>query len=187
MTCGRVKTTSIAPLAVVGFAIPTVALAVLLRHRPEGAPFEGVELHYFCLRGLGELPRLMLEVTGTAYDSVMYFDTKEYKDIGPFGQMPLLKDPPNLGGHLGTGGWLPQSSTIVRHIARVNGLDAPDDPLRQARIDFIFEGSKDIAGKKAIAHITSDDGSQDFARGHTTCGTRRRCWVRRSGGRAPRG
>ena len=44
--------------------------------------------------GLGELPRLMLEVTGTAYDSVMYFDTKEYKDIGPFGQMPLLKDPP---------------------------------------------------------------------------------------------
>ena len=140
---------------------------VVLRHRPEGAPFEGVELHYFCLRGLGELPRLMLEVTGTAYDSVMYFDTKEYKDIGPFGQMPLLKDPPNLGGHLGTGGWLPQSSTIVRHIARVNGLDAPDDPLRQARIDFIFEGSKDIAGKKAIAHLTSDDGSQDFARGHT--------------------
>ena len=41
---------------------------VVLRHRPEGAPFEGVELHYFCLRGLGELPRLMLEVTGTAYD-----------------------------------------------------------------------------------------------------------------------
>ena len=38
-----------------------------------------MELHYFCLRGLGELPRLMLEVTGTAYDSVMYFDSKEYR------------------------------------------------------------------------------------------------------------
>ena len=33
--------------------------------------------------------------------------------------------------------------------------------------DFIFEGAKDIAGKKAIAHLDSDDGSQDFARGHT--------------------
>ena len=51
----------------------------MLQHRPEGVPFEGVELHYFCLRGLGELPRLMLEVTGTAYDSVMYFDSKEYR------------------------------------------------------------------------------------------------------------
>ena len=74
----------------------------------------------------------MLEVTRTAYDSVMYFDTKEYKDIGPFGQMPLLRDPPNLGGGMGTGGWLPQSSSIVRHIARVNSLDAgPDDPVLQ--------------------------------------------------------
>lgn len=74
----------------------------------------------------------MLEVTRTAYDSVMYFDTKEYKDIGPFGQMPLLKDPPNLGGGMGTGGWLPQSSSIVRHIARINSLDAgPDDPVLQ--------------------------------------------------------
>jgi glutathione S-transferase len=105
---------------------------VVVQHRPEGIPFEGVELHYFCLRGLGELPRLMLEVTRTAYDSVMYFDTKEYKDIGPFGQMPLLKDPPNLGGGMGTGGWLPQSSSIVRHIARINSLDAgPDDPVLQ--------------------------------------------------------
>ena len=32
---------------------------VVLHHRPEGVPFEGVELHYFCLRGLGELPRLV--------------------------------------------------------------------------------------------------------------------------------
>ena len=110
-----------------------------------------MELHYFCLRGLGELPRLMLELTGTAYDSVMYFNSKEYKDIGPFGQMPLLKDPPNLGGGMGTGGWLPQSGSIVRHLARIHGLDGgPDDPLTQAKVDFAFEGSKDIADKKSI-------------------------------------
>ena len=192
---------------------------VVLQHRPDGVPFEGVELHYFCLRGLGELPRLMLEVTQTAYDSVMYFDTKEYKDIGPFGQMPLLKDPPNLGGGMGTGGWLPQSSAIVRHIARVTNLDAgPDDPVLQvsqtqtvfaagsrhpsdsrglpphcsptpandcsrltvalisfvyvqARIDFVFEGSKDIGGKRSIVYIAEDDAegveSSDYQRGHT--------------------
>ena len=176
---------------------------VVVRHRPDGVPFEGVELHYFCLRGLGELPRLMLEVTRTAYDSVMYFDTKEYKDIGPFGQMPLLKDPPNLGGGMGTGGWLPQSSSIVRHIARINNLDAgPEDPVlqagvpvfslaqlpicvyirpecspfptvgsRQARIDFVYEGSKDISGKRSIVHIADDDAeaveSTDYQRGHT--------------------
>ena len=52
-------------------------------------------------------------------------------------QMPLLKDPPNLGSGMGTGGWLPQSSSIVRHIAKMNHLagDA-EDAAQQARIDF---------------------------------------------------
>ena len=59
----------------------------------------GAELHYFCLRGLGEIPRLMLELAEAPYDSVMYFsrEAKEYKDYAPFGQMPVYFDL-NLGG-----------------------------------------------------------------------------------------
>jgi hypothetical protein len=53
----------------------------------------GAELHYFFLRGLGEVPRLMLELADVPYDSVMYFsrETKEYKEYAPFGQMPLYR------------------------------------------------------------------------------------------------
>ena len=43
--------------------------------------------------------------------------------------------------------------------------------LRQARIDFVFEGSKDINGKRSIVHIADDDeaakASRDYNRGHT--------------------
>ena len=64
--------------------------APLLSRAPAGA---GAELHYFYLRGLGEVPRLMLELAEVPYDSVMYFsrETKEYKEYAPFGQMPLYR------------------------------------------------------------------------------------------------
>jgi hypothetical protein len=59
----------------------------------------------------------MLEATETPYDSVMYFNTNEYKQIGQWGQMPLLKMPHSFGED-----FLAQSSTIVRHIAQVSTL-----------------------------------------------------------------
>ena len=79
----------------------------------------------------------MLEVSNTAYDSVMYFDTKEYKEIAPWGQMPLLRMPQNFGEDY----YLPQSSTIVRHIAHMTGLDAGlQDFVTKAKIDSVYAG-----------------------------------------------
>ena len=51
-------------------------------------------LEYFCLRGLGELPRLVLEATGTPYNSVFHFASGgvNWKDYSPFGQLPILRD-----------------------------------------------------------------------------------------------
>ena len=106
---------------------------------------KGAELHYFFLRGLGEVPRLLLELTQTPYDSVMYFSRKdpkdkEYKAIAPFGQMPLYTDD-ELGGT-----WLAQQGAIVRHIARRLGLGGKTSK-DEALIDMLFEGAKDIQGK----------------------------------------
>ena len=43
---------------------------VRIPHRPSGpgSSIQGAELHYFFLRGLGEVPRLLLELTETPYD-----------------------------------------------------------------------------------------------------------------------
>ena len=103
------------------------------------------ELHYFCLQGLGELPRLLLEATETPYDSVMYFGKGEYKEFAPFGQLPLYKGP-ELDGL-----YLAQSATICRHIARETGLDGTN-VLERATQDMIWELAKDISGKKELVH-----------------------------------
>ena len=82
-------------------------------------PVPGAELHYFCLRGLGEIPRLILELVGAPYDSVMYFagpPKKEYKDYAPFGQMPIYTDK-SLSGR-----FVAEQGAIVRHIGRATGL-----------------------------------------------------------------
>ena len=34
-------------------------------------PGQDIELHYFCLKALGEIPRLMLELAGANWTSVM--------------------------------------------------------------------------------------------------------------------
>ena len=58
---------------------------VISRARFAGKNQPPKELHYFCLQVLGELPRLLLEVSQTPYDSVMYFGKGEYKEFAPFG------------------------------------------------------------------------------------------------------
>eukprot|EP00293_Proteomonas_sulcata_P017516 CAMPEP_0184291302 /NCGR_PEP_ID=MMETSP1049-20130417/3365_1 /TAXON_ID=77928 /ORGANISM="Proteomonas sulcata, Strain CCMP704" /LENGTH=278 /DNA_ID=CAMNT_0026598719 /DNA_START=93 /DNA_END=929 /DNA_ORIENTATION=+ len=114
---------------------------VRLTHRPAGQEHKGRELHYFALQGLGEPIRMMLEYVGVAYDSVMYFNTKEYKAIAPFGQMPLYKDE-TLESYLA------QSGTILRHLARETGM-AGNSVHEMARVDMISECAKDILQKRS--------------------------------------
>lgn len=102
----------------------------------------------------------MLEVTNTAYDSVMYFGNKEYKKIAPWGQMPLLKKFTD-----NQVSYLPQSGSIVRHIAAITGLDGT--PYNRALIDSIYEASRDISSKKSAVYLPADDDSKDYKRFHT--------------------
>jgi len=103
------------------------------------------ELHYFCLQGLGELPRLLLEASETPYDSVMYFGKGEYKEFAPFGMLPVYK-----GSEL-EDICLAQSGSICRHIARETGLDG-ETVKDRANQDMVWELSKDISGKKDLIH-----------------------------------
>jgi len=114
---------------------------VVCRARFEGKEQAPKELHYFCLRALGELPRLLLEVSQTPYDSVMYFSSKEFKDVAAFGQMPLYKGP-ELGDLV-----VAQSGAICRHVARETGL-AGSTPAEAVLHDMLFEYGKDLMANK---------------------------------------
>lgn len=87
----------------------------------------------------------MLELAQIPYDMVMYWNTKEYKDLAPFGQMPLL-----MGGDLEDEDQiLCQSGAIVRYLAKETSLDGSEaGPVGEARADMIWECSKDILGAK---------------------------------------
>jgi glutathione S-transferase len=126
--------------------------ATVIKHRPEN--FQGdprFTLEYFALRGLGEQARLLLEASGTAYDSVFYFQGpgSDYKAHAPHGQLPLLRD-----AELGKDFIICQSGAIVRHIARVLGLDGADARAK-AECDMLFFLSKDV--KKELDNFWSDD------------------------------
>jgi len=120
--------------------------AVVCKARFPGKDQPPKELHYFCLQGLGELPRLLLEASETNYDSVMYFGKGEYKELAPFGQLPVYKGP-ELDDLC-----LAQSATICRHIARETGLDG-STVVERATQDMAWELSKDISGKKEMIHV----------------------------------
>ena len=47
-------------------------------------------LHYFPVQGLGELPRLIMEVAGLAYQNTYPRDWYTEKPTLPFGQLPML-------------------------------------------------------------------------------------------------
>ena len=120
---------------------------VICRARFPGKDQPPKELHYFCLQVLGELPRLLLEVSQTPYDSIMYFGKGEYKEFAPFGQLPVYTGP-ELGGLL-----LAQSDAVCYHIARETGL-AGSTVTERAIQDMAWQLAKDIAGKKEAIHAT---------------------------------
>lgn len=101
-------------------------------------------LEYFALQGLGELGRLILEMTGTPYTSVFHFNQKPsiFKQYARFGQLPVLRDGELL---------VAQSGAIARHLARKLFLDG-GSAADKAAVDEWFELSRDLNGKKAAIH-----------------------------------
>jgi glutathione S-transferase len=132
---------STAPKGLSSVHPPTV---VQLTRAIPGEAEPGITIEYFALRALGELPRLILESTGTPYKSVFHYKWPEnsaaiWKSYAPFGQLPVLRDGALL---------LTESGAICRHLARKTCIDG-STLEEKALVDMYSELAKDIEGKKA--------------------------------------
>lgn len=112
-------------------------------------------LAYFAIRGLGEVPRLLLAEAGAAYEHIAITggetqaNSLEWRTRSPNGLLPMMS---GLG--VPRSAPLSESSAIIRFLARKYGMAGADE-LEAARIDTLFETAKDLADKKA--HITNED------------------------------
>mmetsp|Transcript_3754 Transcript_3754/g.9434 ORF Transcript_3754/g.9434 Transcript_3754/m.9434 type:complete len:423 (-) Transcript_3754:1482-2750(-) len=99
------------------------AAATVTVDRSEGHdPTRVVELTYLAMRGLADLPIVMLEAARHPYKAV-YFGRNDFRVAKPtltFGRVPVLRV---AGTETEPGGTLAQSATIVRYLAHVLGLD----------------------------------------------------------------
>lgn len=96
----------------------------------EAAP---IELTYFAIRALGQVPQLCLEVAGYPYRytlvSAPYFKA-HLKPSLPFGRLPCVK--------AADGTIIVQSKAVLRYIAKVTGL-AGHSESEHARCDMLHE------------------------------------------------
>eukprot|EP00656_Telonema_subtile_P006708 TRINITY_DN13116_c0_g1_i1.p1 TRINITY_DN13116_c0_g1~~TRINITY_DN13116_c0_g1_i1.p1 ORF type:complete len:337 (+),score=78.56 TRINITY_DN13116_c0_g1_i1:119-1129(+) len=108
----------------------------------EDAPNPLLHLKYMTLRGLADLPAMIMECGGLPYRATYYsrVDFQEAKGSLEFGRLPVLES----GGRS-----LSQSSTIVRYLADRAGL-AGGTEAERARVDELFETVKDLF----VAHGT---------------------------------
>lgn len=106
------------------------------------------KITYFDIRGLAELPRLVLAATGAQWeDDRIPFNKKEdgsfdrgdwdnvRKPQQPYEQVPVL----TVNGNTK----IAQSAAIVRFLARRHGLEGKDD-IETAQIDAAFEAVVDF-------------------------------------------
>ena len=119
---------------------------LVVRHHgdrsPGGVPFK---LVYLTLRGLGELPRIMLEATGMPYEGIYYgkTDLQGAKSSLPFGRVPVLEN------YDGRGNALAQSAAIVRYLGSRTGLNG-QNPHERARVDMVYETVQELFGSHAV-------------------------------------
>jgi len=110
---------------------------------------------YFAIRGLGEVPRLLLAEAGAAFEHIAITggeaqpDSLEWRSRSPNGLLPLMS---GLG--VPRSDPLCESGAIIRFLAQKYGMNGKDE-LEAARIDTLFETAKDLAGNKAL--ITGDE------------------------------
>ena len=95
-----------------------------------------LHLKYLALRGLADLPALILEVGGVPYRAT-YFGKSDFMTMKPsfeFGRLPVLE----VEGHE-----VSQSATIVRFLAERAGLSG-STLAEKVRADTLYETYKDL-------------------------------------------
>jgi len=95
-------------------------------------------LHYFNVRGRGELARLVFHAAGVEFEDhrVDFKDWPALKPKFPFEQMPVLEE---------DGKYIPQSNAIVLHLADAFGLSGKD-AFEKTQCLVISETLKDLVG-----------------------------------------
>jgi len=107
-------------------------------------------LTYFAIRGLGEVPRLILAEAGASFEHIAVTggeaqaDSMEWRKRSPNGLLPTIS---GLG--VPRAEPLSESGTIIRFLAKKYDMAGKDD-VEAARIDNLFEAAKTLAGEKAL-------------------------------------
>ena len=127
----------------------------------KGSKETDLVLTYFAIKGLGEVPRLLLAEADAAYVSVAVQGGEAPGDVGdwraksPNGLLPIA-----TGLGIPRSAPISQSSSIIRFLARHFKLDGGDDEASKCRADVLFETAKDL-GAKANDVINATD--EEFA------------------------
>eukprot|EP00521_Asterionellopsis_glacialis_P013859 CAMPEP_0195306276 /NCGR_PEP_ID=MMETSP0707-20130614/37117_1 /TAXON_ID=33640 /ORGANISM="Asterionellopsis glacialis, Strain CCMP134" /LENGTH=267 /DNA_ID=CAMNT_0040370489 /DNA_START=148 /DNA_END=951 /DNA_ORIENTATION=+ len=99
-----------------------------------------LKLYYFDIKGRGESIRLLSAYAGLEMEDFRYTEPKQFiemKENGtlPFEQVPMLEI--DDGKHR-----IPQSSAILRYLAKLGGL-YPKDPILAAKVDAALDQEAD--------------------------------------------
>lgn len=107
------------------------------------------KLHYFNMKGRGELARLIMAYAKVPYDDIRYenADWLQHKDRMPNGQLPVLE----WKGQL-----LPQSLAIARFLAHRHNL-AGTDEWQWAKIDAMTDTINDTLGEARPIFMAGED------------------------------
>jgi len=119
----------------------TGAAHAIFRGGPTGQAPQ-FRLRYFCIRGLAELPQLLLEEGGVPYEmEILGAQTfsESKSSCGPFGRMPLLVN------HDGKGADLAQTGAITRFLAAKLGFAGADE-VEKAHVDMVYCQFQDTFG-----------------------------------------
>lgn len=114
---------------------------------------------YLTIRGLGEVPRIMLAECGASYDHMMITMGEsqekglEWRKRSPQGLLPMLS---GLG--IPRHSPISQSSAIIRFLAKRYGFCGRDD-AEEAKADVLFETVNDFFSQKAAMLAGEGDAS----------------------------
>ena len=109
---------------------------------------KGLTLTYFAIKGLGEVPRLLLAEGGVSYTSlaVQGGEPQEivgnWRSLSPNGLLPIVS---GLG--IPRSSPVCQSSSIIRFLARRFDMDGGEDEAGKCAADLLFETAKDLGAK----------------------------------------
>ena len=106
-------------------------------------------LHYFNMRGRGELARILFAIGGQEYEDVR-IERDQWPNLKasmPFGQIPVLEV---KEGDKST--FISQSFAIARFLARKFKLDGQSD-LEKAQVDMVVEQLVDLQNAFIKVHF----------------------------------